>query len=171
MAEMLDGCGEGLMGPNAPHILTALRLPGLYRKVCAWAGLRPPPVTAGADCFTLRCGAEPPELFAAVLEEALVEDGAEVLLLPASGPPDDRALMPGHVAVRPGFDSPCPAVDELRRAAAPWGGRVLLFAVERRDQDGRLVAVTWAAVPEEEPPPQVEFQAAVRAYPAARGGP
>jgi hypothetical protein len=38
---------------------------------------------------------------------------------------------------------------------------VLAFAVERRDARGRLLGVTWVAVPEEEPPPTGEFRAEV----------
>jgi hypothetical protein len=141
--------------------MEALRLPRLCRQVCARAGLPLPPAPAAGERFVLRCGAEPPGLFAELLEEAFVEDEAEVVLWPEHGAPDYRSLPPGHVAVRAGFDSPCPAAGELRRAASPGGGRVLLFAVERRDAAGRLLGVTWAGVPEEEPPPQAPFRAAV----------
>ena len=37
---------------------------------------------------------------------------------------------------------------------------MFLFAVERRDRAGRLLGVTWAALPEEEPPPWAPFRAA-----------
>jgi hypothetical protein len=43
-------------------------------------------------------------------------------------------------------------------------GPSLLFSVERRDETGRLLGVTWAAVPEEEPPPQGRYRAAVRSF-------
>ena len=76
-------------------------------------------------------------------------------------PPDFHHLPAGQVIVRPGFDAPCPVAGELTRAACPGGGPVLLFAVERRDAGGRLLEVTWAAVPEEEPGPQAPFKAAV----------
>jgi hypothetical protein len=150
------------MGPTAPHVLQALRLAELYRKVCAHAGLAVPPPPGDADArFVVRCGSEPPALFAALLEEALVEDEAEVLLWPAGASPGYGALPAGHVAVRPGFDAPCPVAEELRRALGPAGGQLLLFAVERRDGGGRLLGRTWAAVPEDEPGPRSDFRAAV----------
>ena len=150
------------MGPDTPHVLEALRLPELYRKVCAHAGLAaPPPADDTGTRFVVRCGSEPPQLFAALLEEALVEDEAEVLLWSADDAPDLATLPAGHVAVRAGFDAPCPVVGELRRALGPAGGRLLLFAVERRDGRSRLLGRTWAAVPEDEPAPRSDFRAAV----------
>src|SRR4051794_40207251 len=148
------------MSDGVIHVHEALRLPELCRQVCAHAGLPLSPVPGAAGRFVLRCGAEPPGLFAELLEEAFVEDEAEVQVWPADGPADYHALPHGHVAVRPGFDSPCPAAEGLARAVSP-GGRVLLFAVERRDGDGRLLGLTWAAMPEEEPPPQAAFRVAI----------
>jgi hypothetical protein len=148
------------MTRETPEVLEALRLPELCRQVCAYAGLPPPPAAA-AGHFVVRSGPEPPGLLAELLEEAFVEDEAEVLVWPADEPLGPAALGPGQVAVRPGFDAPCPAAEALRRSAQPGGGPALLFAVERRDAAGRLLGVTWAAVPEEEPPPRANFQAAV----------
>jgi hypothetical protein len=103
----------------------------------------------------LRSGSEPPNLFAKLLEEAFVEDEAEV---PLYGP-EGRPSEPGRVVVQAGFNSPYPDVESLRQAVRPGGGPVQLFAVERRDAGGRLLGVTWAAVPEEEPPPQKPYSA------------
>src|SRR5262245_30705369 len=82
------------------------------------------------------------------------------MLWPEREAPDYRSLPPGHVAVRAGSDAPCPAAWRRGRAASPGAGRVLLFAVARRATAGRLHGVTWAGVPEEEPPPQAPFRAA-----------
>jgi hypothetical protein len=149
------------MNDDGPAVLEDLRLPGLFRRVCGYAGLPPSRSAGGDDRFVLRSGPEPPDFLAKVLEEAFVEDEAEVAVWRTGDEPDYGALGPGGLAVRPGFDAPCPDPDALRRAAAPGGGRVSLIAVERRDAGGRLVGVTWAAVPEGEPPPAAEFRAAV----------
>ena len=108
----------------------------------------------------LRSGAQPADLFAKLLEEAFVEDEAEVPLYGPEGTPSE----PGRVVVQAGFDTPCPEPESLRRAVRAGGGPVQLFAVERRDAGGRLLGVTWAAVPEEEPPPQKPYRAAVVRY-------
>jgi hypothetical protein len=149
------------MTASAPEVLEALRLPELCRRVCLHAGLAFPPASTSSERFVLRTGAEPSGLFAKLLEEAFLEDEAEVLVWSADDRPDFQALPPGHVAVRPGFDAPCPVAEELRRAVRPDGGRVILFAVELRDGQGRLLALTWAAIPEEEPPSKEGFRAAV----------
>ena len=147
-----------------PDVLEAPLLPALYRAVFLYAGLPVPPDSARSECFVLRSGDQPPGLFAALLEEALVEDEAEVEV--RADPPALR--HPGQVVVVPGFEAPCPMADELRRAVCPGGGPVLLFAVERRGAGGRLLAVTWAAVPEEEPGPEEVFQAAVARWDPTR---
>jgi hypothetical protein len=144
-----------------PQVLQALRLPELYRLICRQAGL---PLAGDAsrssDRFILRCGQERPDLFAKLLEEAFLEDEAEVPIWPTDAAPDYRGLPPGSIAVRPGFDAPCPDTAALLQAASE-GGPALVFAIERRDEAGRLLAVTWAAIPEEEPPPEADFRAAV----------
>ena len=109
--------------------------------------------------FVLRSGAEPPDLLAKLLEEAFVDDEAEVPVWREGDAPDYRGLGPGGLAVRAGFESPCPdglGGTRTRAVAGRWrsrssGGR----------PDGRLLGVTWVAVPEDEPPPTGEFRAAV----------
>jgi hypothetical protein len=147
-----------------PDLLEAQRLPALCRGVCLYAGLPLPPATAGREWFVVRTGAEPPELLARLLAEGLVDDGFEVLAEQTADEPAAQPPIPGLVVVRPGHAAACPDGEELRRAVAPGGGPVLVFAVERRDLAGRLLGVTWAAVPEEEPPPQAYFRAAIRSY-------
>jgi hypothetical protein len=144
----------------ALHVLEAVRLPELYREVCLHAGIPLPPAPPSADRFALRAGAEPTGLFAGLLEEALAEDGAEVVL-GRDEAPDFAALGPGGVVVLPGTGPACPDPEALRQAACPGGGAALVFAIERRDAAGRLLGVTWAAVPEDEPPPETPFRAAV----------
>lgn len=141
-----------------PELLHAPTLPSLYRRVCRFAGVPVPPA-ASDERFVLRSGAEPSDLLAKLLEEAFVEDEAEVTLWREADVPDYRRLGPGGLAVRPGFDAPWPV--GLARHAVPGGARALTFAVERRDEGGRLLGVTWVAVPEEEPPPTGEYRAAV----------
>jgi hypothetical protein len=136
-----------------PDLLEAARLPTLYRQIFLYAGLRPPPGPPSGERFVLRCGDQPPGLFAALLEEAFVDDEAEVFCQP-----DDA---PGQVVVRPGLPSPCPAAEGLKCAAGAGGAPLLVFAVERRDAGGRLLGVTWAAVPEGEPDPPAPLRAAV----------
>jgi len=143
-----------------PHILEALRLSDLYRQVCRYAGVPLPPAPAAEDRFILRTGAEPPGLFARLLEEAFAEGGTEFLVRLREVGPDGCPPVAGQILVCSGFASACPA-EELRRAARPGGGPLLLFAMERRDAECRLLDVTWAAVPEEEPPPEAGFRAAV----------
>ena len=147
------------MHPDSPVVLTDPRLPGLYRRVFHYAGVPVPPEPASDERFVVRTGPEPPDLFAKLLEEALVEDEAEVAVWRAGGAPDYHALGDGGLAVRPGFETACPDADVLRRAVGPGGA--MLFAVERRDAGGRLLGVTWVAAPEGEPPPEARFRAAV----------
>jgi len=143
-----------------PHVLEALRLPDLYRQVCRYAGVPLPPAPAAEDRFILRTGAEPPGLFARLLEEAFAEGGTEFLVRMGDDPSDGCPPAAGQILVCPGFASACPA-EELKQAARQGGEPLLLFAVERRNAECRLLDVTWAAVPEEEPPPEVGFRAAV----------
>src|SRR5690242_20061065 len=76
-----------------PLVLEALRLPELYRRVCLHAGLPLPTAPGGpVERFVVRCGDEPPTILAGLLEEALLEDRAEVTVLPAGGPPDYGSL-------------------------------------------------------------------------------
>jgi hypothetical protein len=140
-------------------VLTDPRIPGLYRKVWAFAGIPAPPSPATAERFVVRAGAERPELFAELLEEALVEDAAEVTVWQDGAVADYAALGDGGLAVQAGAGMSCPFEPELRAAVSP--GRALLFAVEQRDATGRLLGVTWAAVPEREPPPTAALKAAV----------
>jgi hypothetical protein len=147
-----------------PDLLEAPRLPALCRGVCLYAGLPLPPATSSPKRFVVRSGSEPPELLVRLLEEGLGEDEIEVctdLTAEATGIP---ATGPARVVVRPGHAAPCPDLEELRQAVAAGDGPVLVFAVEHHDETGRLLGVTWAAVPEEEPPPQGRFRAAVRSY-------
>jgi hypothetical protein len=154
-----------MMTPVAPDVLEAPRLPALCRGVCLYAGLPLPPAAAPGERFVVRSGPEPPDLLARLLEEAFIEDGVAVEIEGGGAPrlPDPAGGAP-KVAVRPGYGAACPAAEELRRAVAAEGAPVLIFAVERHDDAGRLLGVTWAAVPEEEPPPQGRFRAAVTSY-------
>ena len=113
--------------------LEAARLPELYRKVCVHAGVPLASAPGSAERFVFRCGIEPPELFPELLEEAFAEDAGEVpVCLGVGAVQAGNRAMP--IAVRPGYPSPCPNAEELRRAVAP-AGPVLLFAIERRDAD------------------------------------
>lgn len=141
-----------------PEVLHAPTLPGLCRRVCRYAGVPVPPAISD-ERFVLRSDGEPPDLLAKLLEEAFVEDEAVVTVWRTGDAPDYSALKPGGLAVRSGFEVTFP--DGVRRLAAQGGSRELMFAVERRDARGRLLGVTWVAVPEEEPPPTGEFRAAV----------
>src|SRR4051794_36274124 len=122
--------GGGPMTAGTPDVLEALRLPELYRKVFLYAGIPLPPAAAPGECFVLRSGDQPPDLFAKLLEEAFLEDQTEVGACRPTDPPEAQGQRPGQIEVRPGFDSPCPAAEELRRAARSGAGPVLVFAVE-----------------------------------------
>src|SRR5689334_8040307 len=101
---------------RSPQVLEALRLPELYRLVCLYAGIPLPPEPASGGRFVLRSGAESPELFTKLLEEAFVEDEAEVPVSHRGDPASALPAGPGRVAVQAGFDSACPVAEELRRA-------------------------------------------------------
>jgi len=141
-------------------VLEAPRLQTLCRGVCLYAGLPLPPATAPGERFIVRSGQEPPDFLVRLLTEAFIEDGVDVQAGSSGDDADLATAAPAKVIVRPGFDRPCPIDDELRRAVGS-GGPVLFFAVERVDTSGRLLGVTWAAVPEEEPSPQDRYRAAV----------
>jgi hypothetical protein len=104
-------------------VVESLRLPSLYRKVCLRAGVPLPPGRPSADRFVVRTGSEPPGLFAALLEEAFLEDEAEAPVLEAGTAPELAALEAGTVAVQAGLERPCPDAEGLRRAACPDGRR------------------------------------------------
>src|SRR5438874_8508526 len=106
-----------------PDVLQAARLPALYRQIFLYAGLPLAPGPPWGERFVLRCGDQPPGLFAALLEEAFVEDEAEVGVWQGADPP-------GQVVVRPGLPSPGPVAEGLKRAAGPEGAPLLVFAVE-----------------------------------------
>ena len=149
---------------HPPDLLEAPRLPALCRGVCLYAGLPLPPATSSSKRFVVRSGTEPPELLVRLLEEGLCEDEIEVCADLTAETSDIPATGLARVVVRPGHAAPCPDLEELRQAVAAGDGPVLVFAVEHHDETGRLLGVTWAAVPEEEPPPQGCFRAAVQSY-------
>jgi len=144
-------------------VLEATRLETLCRGVCLYAGLPLPPATAPGQRFIVRSGQEPPDFMVRLLTEAFVEDGIEVQDWSSTNDVDLASPLPAKVIVRAGFDQACPVGDELCRAVGAIG-HVLLFAVERVDESGRMLGVTWAAVPEEEPSPQGRFRSAVWSY-------
>jgi CheY-like chemotaxis protein len=146
---------------GGPQVVEARRLPELLRSICQLAGLTLPRRSDVTERFVVRCGADPPDFFARLLEEALAADGDEVTVLPSADAPGEDVPPPGRLAVQPGFSPPCPVGDELRRAASPGGGRTMDFAIERRGAAGQLLGVTWAAVPESESSPEAGLRAAV----------
>lgn len=150
------------MTHTAPDILEVSRLPALCRGVCLYAGLPLPSATSSSERFVVRSGTEPPGLLARLLREGLADDGIDVHDDTADGESDPEVTGRARVLIRPGFAAPCPEAAILRKALAVGDGAVLLFAVERRNPAGRLLGVTWAAVPEEEPLPRERFRAAVR---------
>ena len=79
-----------------------------------------------------------------------------------AGVVDDGAVL-RHAAVRLGQAGVVelwpPAEPNEAAPTAPWEP-----PVERRDADGELLGVTWAAVPEEEPPAKDGFRAAVMRF-------
>src|SRR5262245_28294724 len=105
-----------------PSVLQALRLPELYRAVCRFAGLAPNLPPGSGQRFTFRCGAESPQLYCKLLEEAFVEDGAEIVIFQPTDGRDCLKLPPGQVIVQPGFDAPCPDAETLRRVVQNEGG-------------------------------------------------
>ena len=149
------------MPATVPQTLEALRLPELYRAVCGAAGIPLPSPRLPVERFIVRSGPEQPQLYAELLEEAFAEDEAEIAVEQPDNPVDLERLGPGAVVIRPGFDFPCPDAEALRQAVRPGGGQTLLFAVERRDAHGRLLGLTWAATPGDEPDPKSPYRAAV----------
>ena len=109
----------------------------------------------------MRCGSDPPDFLARLLEEALTADGEEATVLPSVNAPGESMPPAGRLAVQPGFGPPGTAGDELRRAASPGGGRTMDFAIERRGAAGQLLGVTWVAMPESDPAPEASLRAAV----------
>jgi hypothetical protein len=160
------------MTQPAIDVLTAPRLPQLWREICAYGGLpnEQPPVPDRS--FVIRCGVESPELLTLLLAEALAADRLEVASHTAAGEPDYPALLPGQVLVRPGYDSPCP--DAFRQALHEVAelGSLLVFAIEERDRQGALRQVTWVGMPDELLP-DVPLAAAVvrQQFAAAAGAP
>jgi hypothetical protein len=141
------------------EILTASRLPDLYRLVCDRAGI---PATFGqkiSDRFVVRCGAEPPGLIAKLLQEALPEDAPEIPVFPLTQPFEPRDLGPGEIVVREGYALPPPIPQELWQNIRV--GRNLIFAIERHGEAGRLLSVVWAAVSEEPPRAEEPLKVAV----------
>jgi hypothetical protein len=146
--------------PHSIDVLTAPRLPELWRRVCSYAGL-PTRSTDHPDAsFVVRCGENPPELVVHLLEEAVEPDGLEITTCVA-GEPDYPSLPRGQVVVRPGFEMPCPLEVQRAMTDAAALGDVLLFAVERRGRTGKLNELTWVAMPDELPVPEVQLSAAV----------
>jgi hypothetical protein len=140
-----------------PEVLTAARLSDLCRLVVERAGI---PISAGeatADRFVVRSGPEPPELLAKLLQEGLAEDAPEIPTLLADQEVDPGALAPGEVVVQQGYRAPGPIPLDLWQSVR--GGRVLLFAVERRGPKGELVSVLWAALSDEPPDQEAPLKA------------
>jgi hypothetical protein len=140
------------------EILTASRLPDLYRLVCERAGL-PTAGPAAQDRFVVRCGPEPPALLAKLLEEVLPDAAPQVDVFHLADDFDLEGLAPGQVVVREGYALPAPIPQELWQSVR--GGRVLVFAVERYGPQNQLVSVVWAAVSEEPARGEEPLRAAV----------
>jgi hypothetical protein len=149
------------------EILTASRLPDLYRLVSERAGLPTSIGQSTRDRFVVRCGTEPPVLLAKLLQEALPEDAAEIVVFHLEEPFDLHDLAPGQLVVREGFAMPSPIPQELWQTVR--GGRVLVFAVERYDPRDELVSVVWAAASEEPPCAEEPLRAAVARQVLDRG--
>jgi hypothetical protein len=141
------------------EILTAPRLTDLYTQVCERAGLPTTTFEPTRDRFVVRCGSEPPALLAKLLQEALPEAAPEIAAYHLTDPFDLRELAPGQIVVREGFDMPAPIPEEAWQSVR--GGRVLVFAVERHGERGRLRSVVWVAVSEEPSLPEDPLRAAV----------
>jgi hypothetical protein len=132
---------------SAVEILTAPHWPELCRQVCAYAGLPTQARQATTDRFIIRCGSEPPEMLAKLLEEALPEDAPEIQTRLATDTVDSRRLAPGEIVVQAGFALPAPISEELWQSVR--GGRVLVLAIERHGAQGALQGVVWTALSEE----------------------
>lgn len=150
-----------MLHPVTPQVLSALRLPELLRDTLRFAGVAVSGGQLPTELCVIRSGVETPDIFAKLLEEAFLEDEAEVLVFQETDAVVYSDLLPGHFLVRPGFDFPCPVVEELRDPLDPAQGRVLVFGIERRDLKGHLLQITWAAMAEDEPPPEAGFRMAV----------
>jgi hypothetical protein len=161
--------GNPRMAHARVEVLTAARLPELWRKVCAHAGVMLTQVPVGPSRFVVRSGGESPELLAKLLEEALAEDGAEVVAIPGDDALADSVPTSGRVQVRGGYPFPCPLDAELRGVAEL--GDVIIFAVERWDAAGRLAQVTWAGMPDELPASEAPLAASVMTQTLADNGP
>ncbi len=143
---------------TAPEVVTAARLSDLCRLVMQRAG-----VAAGADAagdrFIVRSGPEPPELLAKLLEEGLAEDAPEIPTFHEDEEVSVADLAPGEVAVQQGYRVPGPIPLDLWQSVR--GGRVLLFAVERRTARGDVRSVLWAALSDEPPDQEAPLKAVV----------
>jgi hypothetical protein len=144
---------------SAVQILTAPRLPDLFRQVFAYAGLPTHGTSNTSDRFIVRCGSEPPELLAKLLEEALPEDAPEIQTRRHDEPVDAGLLAPGEVVLQAGYALPAPIPEELWQAVR--GGRVLVLAIERRGDRGALLGVVWTALSDEPPTSNEPLRAAV----------
>jgi hypothetical protein len=141
-----------------PEALTAARLSDLCRLVVERAGI-PNSGQPTADRFIVRSGPEPPELLAKLLQEGLDEGAPEIPTLLEEEALDVAALAPGGVAVQQGYSVPGPIPLDLWLSVR--GGRVLLFAVERRDPAGKILSVLWAALSDEPPDQEAPLKAVV----------
>ena len=141
-----------------PEALTAARLSDLCRLVLERAGM---PVITGqtADKFVVRSGPEPPELLAKLLQEGLAEGAPEIPTVLADEEVNLATRAPGEVVVQQGYRAPGPIPLDLWQSVR--GGRVLLFAIERRDAKGRLVSALWAALADEPPDQEAPLKAVV----------
>jgi hypothetical protein len=142
-----------------PEALTAARLADLCRQVVERAGIPTSAREATGDRFVVRSGPEPPELLAKLLQEGLAEDAPEIPTLLVDQDLDLQTLAPGAVVVQQGYRVPGPIPLDLWQSVR--GGRVLLFAVERRDPKGALVSVLWAALSDEPPDQEAPLKAVV----------
>jgi hypothetical protein len=138
--------------------LTAARLSDLCRLVLHRAGISPAAEASG-DRFIVRSGPEPPELLAKLLQEGLADEAPEIAPFPEGEEVEVAALAPGEVVVQQGYRVPGPIPLDLWQAVR--GGRVLLFAVERRSARGAVQSVLWAALSDEPPDQEAPLKAVV----------
>jgi hypothetical protein len=143
---------------TAPEALTAARLSDLCRLVLQRAGIAPAAQAAG-DRFIVRSGPEPPELLAKLLLEGLAEGAPEIPTFREDEEITAAALAPGEVVVQQGYRVPGPIPLDLWQSVR--GGRVLLFAVERRSARGDVQSVLWAALSDEPPDQEAPLKAVV----------
>jgi hypothetical protein len=152
---------------SQPEALTAARLSDLCRLVLVRAGI-PGDGAPTEERFIVRSGPEPPELLAKLLEEALAEEAPEIPTFLADETVDAAALAPGEVVVQQGYRVPGPIPLDLWQSVR--GGRVLLFAVERRGKSGAVRSVLWAALSDEPPDGEAPLKAVVAWEVLARPG-